>query len=42
MIPFPEKKYNIIYADPAWKYKDKSKSHGGGLNRITLVCLLKA
>lgn len=24
------KKYKIIYADPAWVYKDKSKSHGGG------------
>ena len=24
------KKYQIIYADPPWKYKDKSKSHGGG------------
>ncbi len=24
------KKYNIIYADPPWKYQDKSKSHGGG------------
>ena len=24
MIPFPEnKKYNIIYADPAWSYNDK-------------------
>lgn len=23
MIPFPNKKYNIIYADPPWKYKDK-------------------
>ena len=21
MIPFPKKKYNIIYADPAWTYK---------------------
>ena len=30
MIPFPDKKYKIIYADPAWSYKDKSKSHGGG------------
>lgn len=28
--PFPDKKYNIIYADPPWSYKDKSKSHGGG------------
>lgn len=25
-----DKKYKIIYADPAWTYKDKSKSHGGG------------
>ena len=24
------KKYKIIYADPAWIYQDKSKSHGGG------------
>ena len=23
-------KYQIIYADPAWEYKDKSKSRGGG------------
>ena len=22
IIPFPDKKYNIIYADPAWKYKE--------------------
>ena len=25
-----DKKYDIIYADPPWTYKDKSKSHGGG------------
>ena len=24
------KKYQIIYADPPWRYQDKSKSHGGG------------
>lgn len=24
------KKYEVIYADPPWVYKDKSKSHGGG------------
>lgn len=24
------KKYQVIYADPPWSYKDKSKSHGGG------------
>jgi len=23
MIPFPEKKYNIIYADPPWSYRGK-------------------
>ena len=25
MIPFPNKKYNIIYADPAWYFKSWSK-----------------
>jgi len=25
MIPFPKKKYNIIYADPAWTFKTWSK-----------------
>ena len=24
MIPFPDKKFNIIYADPPWKYNDKN------------------
>ena len=24
MIPFPNKKYNIIYADPAWHFKTYS------------------
>jgi N6-adenosine-specific RNA methylase IME4 len=33
VIPFPDKKYNIIYADPAWKYwmggnKNQSKHYG--------------
>ena len=23
MIPFPDKKYRIIYADPPWSYKNK-------------------
>lgn len=26
MIPFPNKKYSIIYADPPWSYKDKALS----------------
>lgn len=31
MIPFPNKKYNIIYADPAWYFKSYS-SKGDGRN----------
>jgi N6-adenosine-specific RNA methylase IME4 len=31
MIPFPKKKYNIIYADPAWYFKSYS-SKGEGRN----------
>ena len=27
MIPFPDKKYSIIYADPPWRYSDKG-CHG--------------
>ena len=35
MKPFPDKKYQIIYADPPWKYKDKAeykkfRPHGFG------------
>tara|TARA_Y100001938_G_scaffold146020_1_gene223963 strand:- start:432 stop:968 length:537 start_codon:yes stop_codon:yes gene_type:complete len=26
MIPLPDKKYNIIYADPAWSYRDKASA----------------
>jgi N6-adenosine-specific RNA methylase IME4 len=26
-ISFPNKKYNIIYADPAWSYRDKRDKH---------------
>ena len=29
MIPFPNKKYQIIYADPPWSYNDKMIGHGG-------------
>lgn len=25
-MSFPDKKYNIIYADPAWKYEDKASA----------------
>ncbi len=30
MIPFPDKKYSIIYADPPWSYKDKALSGNRG------------
>lgn len=29
-IPFPEKKYSIIYADPPWSYKDKALAGNRG------------
>ena len=29
MIPFPNKKYNIIYSDPAWTYRVWSKKGAG-------------
>ena len=32
MIPFPHKKYNIIYADPPWQYKE---NWGNGSNEHT-------
>jgi len=28
-VNFPDKKYNIIYADPAWSYQDKALNRGG-------------
>lgn len=28
MIPFPEKKYQIIYADPPWEYKQSGGKKG--------------
>jgi len=27
MIIFPDKKYNVIYADPPWSYRDKRDKH---------------
>ena len=29
MIPFPDKKYQIIYADPPWTYKDRNNTGRG-------------
>jgi N6-adenosine-specific RNA methylase IME4 len=30
LIDFPSKKYNVIYADPPWAYKDKASSGSRG------------
>jgi N6-adenosine-specific RNA methylase IME4 len=30
MIPFPNKKYQIIYADPPWSYRDKALAGNRG------------
>jgi len=30
MIPLPNKKYNIIYADPPWEYRDKALAGNRG------------
>jgi len=32
MIPFPNKKYQIIYADPPWSYNDKMSGHSFSLD----------
>jgi len=39
MIPFPNKKYKIIYADPAWRYKDKALAgdRGAGCKYDTMI-----
>lgn len=31
-VQFPNKKYKIIYADPAWKYEDKANSGNRGVD----------
>jgi len=38
MIPFPDKKYNIIYADPPWSYADKKNNDPtmGGITYPTM------
>ena len=37
IIPFPKKKYQIIYADPPWSYKDKALAgnRGAGCKYLT-------
>ncbi len=36
MIPFPDKKYNIIYADPPWSFSSKELQKYGG-ERFTSI-----
>ena len=38
MIPFPNKKYQIIYADPPWKYQDK-KCNGNAEQHYNLMSI---
>jgi N6-adenosine-specific RNA methylase IME4 len=38
LIPFPNKKYQIIYADPPWSYQDK-KCSGAALNHYETMKL---
>ena len=42
MIPFPDKKYDIIYADPPWSYSDKgcngnAAEHYAALKRYEVI-----
>lgn len=36
MIPFPDKKYNIIYADPPWSYSDSGCSGAAAAQYATM------
>src|SRR3990167_9193081 len=43
MIPFPNKKYSIIYADPPWKYNSranhKTRFRGGACGHYSLMSI---
>ena len=40
MIPFPNRKYNIIYADPPWSYRDKCNAgHRGACYKYQTMTL---
>lgn len=36
MIPFPDKKYSIIYADPPWSYSDSGCSGAAAAQYATM------
>lgn len=37
MIPFPDKKYNIIYADPAWHYDKRNEGTRNVQNKYSTM-----
>ena len=45
-LPFPNKKYQIIYADPPWTYRDKAKAGNRGVEfkyptlKLPQICAL--
>lgn len=38
MIPFPNKKYSVIYADPPWKYQDE-RCEGTAADHYPTMCI---
>ena len=38
MIPFPNKKYSVIYADPPWSYQDK-RCNGNAADHYPTMCI---
>ena len=41
MIPFPKKKYNIIYADPPWQYKENWGNGQVGYDTMSVDAIKK-
>ena len=41
MIPFPNKKYNIIYADPPWQYKENWGNGQVGYDTMSVDAIKK-
>ena len=40
MIPLPDKKYSIIYADPPWSYQNRGTRAAASKHYDTMTCLL--
>lgn len=38
MIPFPNKKYSVIYADPLWSYQDKRCLGKRSIREYYILC----